>query len=177
MNTYEFTLRLNREVSKDEIEALYEAGCDDAGFETGPHGTLAQFDREARSLVEAILSAVRDVDKVGGLRAVGVACEDLVSLRDISERLGKSREAVRTWARGKRGPKGFPAAALITPGGEQLWDWVEVARWVNRRGDADIAVVPQVLVTADRVLAARDALRSEPDPTAREEFERLLEDA
>lgn len=108
MNTYEFTLRLNREVSEDEIEALYEAGCDDAGFETGPHGTLAQFDREAPSLVEAILSAVRDVDMVEGLRAVGLACEDLVSLRDIAERLGKSREAVRTWARGLRGPKVFP---------------------------------------------------------------------
>jgi hypothetical protein len=31
--------------------------------------------------------------------------------------------------------------------------------------------------TADRVLAARDALMSEPDEAVREEFERLLEDA
>jgi hypothetical protein len=34
-----------------------------------------------------------------------------------------------------------------------------------------------VLITADRVLAARDALRTEPDDLARAEFERLLEDA
>jgi hypothetical protein len=35
----------------------------------------------------------------------------------------------------------------------------------------------RILVTADRVLAARDALRSEPDEAVRQEFERLLEDA
>jgi len=33
------------------------------------------------------------------------------------------------------------------------------------------------MMTADRVLAARDALRSEPDDDVRQEFERLLADA
>ena len=37
--------------------------------------------------------------------------------------------------------------------------------------------VARTFRTADRVLAARDALMSEPDDDAREEFERLLEDA
>jgi len=35
----------------------------------------------------------------------------------------------------------------------------------------------RTLRTADRVLAARDALISEPDDDVREQFERLLEDA
>ncbi|HXL95657.1 MAG TPA: hypothetical protein VN969_42600 [Streptosporangiaceae bacterium] len=35
----------------------------------------------------------------------------------------------------------------------------------------------RILSTADRVLAARDALLSEPDESVRQEFERLLEDA
>ena len=38
-----------------------------------------------------------------------------------------------------------------------------------------LAVKNRVLCMADRVLAARQALRSEPD--LRDEFERLLEDA
>jgi hypothetical protein len=35
----------------------------------------------------------------------------------------------------------------------------------------------RIFCTADRVLAARDALKSEPDDDVREEFERLFEDA
>jgi hypothetical protein len=35
----------------------------------------------------------------------------------------------------------------------------------------------RIVRTADRVLAARDALRSEPDTEVREEFERLLQGA
>jgi hypothetical protein len=35
----------------------------------------------------------------------------------------------------------------------------------------------RIMMTAVRVLAAREALRSEPDEDVRQEFERLLEDA
>src|SRR6266851_705408 len=98
MTTYEFTLRLNREVTDTEVEALYEAGCDDAAVETGPLGARIDFDREAPSLAEAIASAVRDIEKVPGLRAIGVVCDNMVTLRDIAERSGVDREAVRLWA-------------------------------------------------------------------------------
>lgn len=183
MTGYEFTLRLNREVTEPEIEALYEAGCDDAGIETGPLGTLIQFDRKGNSLAEAIASAVRDLEKVKGLRATGVACDNMVTLSDIAARAGVSHEAARLWASGQRGPGKFPAPALITSGGERVWDWEQVASWLAeyRRGAysswaaADARF--RVLCTADRVLAARDALMSEPDEAVREEFERLLEDA
>ncbi len=73
---------------------------------------------------------------------------------------------------------------MITPGGEQVWDWQQVVRWVEQKDQqrhVKVAVFSstraQTLCTADRVLAARDALWSEPDETAREEFGRLLEDA
>lgn len=35
MKTWNFQLRLNRAPTDDEVEALYEAGLDDAGVETG----------------------------------------------------------------------------------------------------------------------------------------------
>jgi hypothetical protein len=185
MTSYEFTLKLNREVTDDEIEALFEAGCGDAGIETGPLGTVADFIREAPSLAEAIASAALDIEKVPGLRAVGVKCDNMVTQLDIAKRTGVSREAVRLWAVGERGAGGFPAPLMITTGGEKVWDWEQVAPWIeqNQRHRAfedwyaDAAVIRRIMRTADRVLAARDALMSEPDDTVRQEFERLLEDA
>ena len=98
MTSYEFALRLNREVSDDELDALYDVGCGDAGIETGPLGALADFNREAPSLAHAITSAVRDIEKVPGLRAVGVQCDNMVNLAGIARRAGVTREAVRLWS-------------------------------------------------------------------------------
>jgi hypothetical protein len=184
MTSYEFMLKLNREVSDDEIDALYQAGCGDAGIESGSLGAVADFSREAPSLAEAIVSAALDIDKVPGLRAVGVRCDNMVTLLDIAKRAQVSREAVRLWAAGQRGSGDFPKPVLVTTGGESLWDWEQVAPWIEqhqRRVSCDVMYRPsaaaRILVTADRVLAARDALRSEPDEAVRQEFERLLEDA
>jgi hypothetical protein len=190
VTSYEFTLKLNRQVTDNELDLLYEAGCDDAAIETGPLGAFADFDREATSLAHAIASAALDIDKVPGLRAVGVRCDSMLNLQAIADRAGVSREAVRLWATGKRGPGQFPAPVLVTTGGEQVWDWEQVAPWIEdhlNRGksehdrlwllETERLAVMRIVRTADRVLAARDALRSEPDDAVREEFERLLEDA
>lgn len=186
MTSYEFALRLNREVADDELDALYEAGCGDAGIETGPLGAVADFDREAPSLAHAIASAVRDIEKVPGLRAIGVRCDNMLNLLGIAQRAGVTREAARLWATGRRGPGSFPKPTLISAGGEQLWDWTAVAPWVERHQadsthalgtDTTAIVTLRIFCTADRVLAARDALMSEPDEDVRQEFERLLEDA
>jgi hypothetical protein len=183
MTSYEFTLKLNREATEDEIDALFEAGCDDAGIETGHLGTVAEFIRQAPSLAEAIASAVRDVEQVPGLRAVGVQCNNMVTLLDIAKRAGVTREAVRLWATGHRGGGSFPKPVLVTTGGESLWDWQQIAPWIkqHQRAEFDFIYHPtgagRILVMADRVLKARDALRSEPDESVRQQFERLLEDA
>lgn len=181
MTSYDFTLKVNREITDAEIEALYEAGCDDAGIETGPRGTLIQFDREAPKLAQAITSAALDIEKVPGLRAIGVLCDNMVTLLDIARRSGRTREAVRLWASGERGPGGFPAPQLITTGGEKVWDWEQVDQWLRKHRE-EVDPMPgmaelHVLATADRVLAARAALWSEPDKEVRAEFGRLLESA
>jgi hypothetical protein len=178
MVNYEFTLRLNREVTAEEADTLYTEGCDDAGIETGPRGTFISFDREAPSQAEAIVSAVHDAETaVPGLRVRGVACDDMVTLLDIAERAGVSREAARLWSVGKRGPGAFPPPSFVTTGGEQIWEWPEVAGWlVRNRGHvgAEADERFRVLRTADRVLAAREALATEPDPHARRELGELL---
>jgi hypothetical protein len=175
-------LRLNRQITDDEAESLYDAGCGDAGVETGPYGTMIDFDREAPSLAHAIASAVRDIEKIPGLRAVGVACDNMVTLRDIAERASVDRETARLWATGRRGSGGFPPPSLITTGGERVWDWEQVAPWIAHHQHREIYTslrsdIMRIMGTANHVLAARDALMSEPDTEVREEFERLLEDA
>jgi hypothetical protein len=176
MTTYEFTLKLNRAVTAEEADALY-AAFDDGAIETGSAITRIDFDREAPSLAEAIVSAAFDVEKVAGLRAVGVACDDMVTLLHIAGRAGVTREAVRLWAVGQRGPGGFPEPIFTTNAGERLWDWSEVARWLARNREnlnVQLDERTRLLRTADRVLAARAALATEPDDEARREFGELL---
>jgi len=62
MKTYEFSLVLTvGEVTNDDCDALYEAGCDDGTVVTREGVTYIAFDREAESLEEAIRSATAQV--------------------------------------------------------------------------------------------------------------------
>jgi hypothetical protein len=157
MSTYEFTLRLDREVTADEADALYGV-FRDGSIVTGPGETDIEFTREAPSLAEAIVSAIRDVESVGDLRVTGAGQEDLVSMLDIAHRTRRSREAVRLWAAGKRGPGGFPQPAWESPAGERFWQWSDVARWVREHLNLAVDIVPDEVRWADEILKARQAL-------------------
>ena len=63
---YEFSLILAApDVSDEEAEKLYEAGCDDGSILSRGDVTVVQFDRDARTLEEALASAIRDVESAG----------------------------------------------------------------------------------------------------------------
>jgi hypothetical protein len=67
MKTYEFDVLLKdvAEVTDDQADALFEAGCDD-GTPASCNGlTWIHFDREASSLEEAIRSAIAQVRAAG----------------------------------------------------------------------------------------------------------------
>ena len=67
MKTYEFDLLLNdvRELTDDQADALFAAGCDD-GIPVSSNGAAwIHFDREAASLEEALRSAVAQVQVAG----------------------------------------------------------------------------------------------------------------
>jgi hypothetical protein len=55
---------------------------------------------------------------------------DLVSVTDIADRVGVTREAVRHWSRGLRGPGGFPTP-IGTPSGSNTWEWSSVHAWLR----------------------------------------------
>jgi hypothetical protein len=157
MVTYEFMLQLDREVTADEADALYGV-FNDGSIVTGAGETEIEFTREAPNLAEAIVSAIRDIESVGDLRVTGAGQEDLVSMLDIAHRTRRSREAVRLWAAGQRGPGGFPAVAWESPAGERFWHWSDVARWVREYLNLAVDVEPDEIRWADEILKARQAL-------------------
>jgi hypothetical protein len=149
-----FTLVLDRAPTDEEFDALVEAGCDDASFGVEHGLAVAEFDREAPTLADAIASAVTAIESVG-LRAVRVMDQDLLSLADIAERIGQSRESVRRYATGERGPGGFPPP--VNPGREGVvfYRWSEVAPWLRDHLGLDIPDPDPTLVVASLILQAR----------------------
>ncbi len=78
MDTYEFMLVIAGEPeSEAAIDALYDAGCDDATFSSIDGVGYADFSREARSLAEAVCSAISAINTVPGLQVIRVQPDDL----------------------------------------------------------------------------------------------------
>jgi hypothetical protein len=67
---------------------------------------------------------------------------------------------------------------MVTSSNERVWDWRQVAAWLKDYRESShpepwTSVAASTLCIADRVLAAREALLSEPDDATRERLERL----
>jgi hypothetical protein len=63
---YEFSLILtDSEVTDEEADKLYAAGCDDASILTRDGVTRLQFDRHAANLDEALASAIQSAEQAG----------------------------------------------------------------------------------------------------------------
>jgi len=71
---------------------------------------------------------------LAGARVVEVD-QDLVGVSDIAKRVGVTREGVRFWVDGKRGPGNFPDPVGSAGGGERgsmrLWQWATVNDWLR----------------------------------------------
>lgn len=155
MKSYDFSLVLNRDPDEHDFDRLFESGLDDAVIETDNGTTVAHFDRKARSLPDAVASAVHHIERAG-FRAQAMVSEDLVSLKDIANRLGRTYESVRLWTVGKRGPGGFPPA-LSAGDGWALHSWAQVVDWLQRNGQdvPEIAEYAREIAIADHLVRTR----------------------
>lgn len=156
MSSHGFAFVLDHPASDEEIDALYDAGCDDATPEREDGGrTFLHFDREAETLAEALVSALQDVEKTT-LRVVSVRSDDLVSPREIADRTGRSYESVRLLANGQRGPGGFPPP--MSDDSWALYSWTQVGPWFARHYPGAEIDREYMNTEYDRVLAAADHL-------------------
>jgi hypothetical protein len=140
---HSFTLFLSgADVLNDErLDALFEAGCDDAIFGARDGAQYGAFDREADSFSEALASAIRDVTSaVTGLQVVRIEPDELVTLAAIAERSGLSREYIRLLSTHKRGPGGFPAPVTYADHKTRLWHWPDIAHWLTEHEKAKVEV-------------------------------------
>lgn len=165
MTTHTFTVVLDRQPTDDELDALFAAGCDDATFGTEAGLPIAEFDREAETLADAIASAVRALDEAG-LVALRVLDQDLLTLADIAQRIGQSRESVRRYATGERGPGNFPPPVNPAREGTVFYRWSEVAPWIRRNLGLEVPDTDPALVVANLVLQARQHRHRVPHITA-----------
>ena len=133
MPIHHFTLIVDGpDVQEDAlIEALFEAGCDDALVGRSEGIQYVEFDREATDLDDAILSAVANVERVPGVRVARIADAGLVTMADIAARIGRTREGVRLLVNGARGPGGFPSPVTDPRSRYRLWRWSEVQAWIR----------------------------------------------
>ncbi|GII22819.1 hypothetical protein [Planosporangium mesophilum] len=154
MRLQQFTLLTDRSLDESARAALVER-CPDATIAGGPAGSgvMVDFAREAPTLVDAIVSAVRDLDTVG-VPALAVRDDDLVTLATIAERVGRSPEAVRRWAAGSAGPGGFPAAAEGRRG-TAYYRWTRVACWLRLRLEIPVPDPEPVLAAVNLALQLR----------------------
>ncbi len=140
MADYDFVLRFQLRDPNDDpenyLDALFEAGCDDATVGVGSQGSISlNFIRESESAAEAIKTATHDViTAIPGARLTELA-PDLMNTTEIadtiSERLHKmTRQAIRKYATGQttRIRTRFPAAAIS--GSSPMWHLREVLHWM-----------------------------------------------
>ena len=117
MPVHHFTLIVDGPDLQDDtlIDAVFEAGCDDAAIGRIDGIQYIDFDRESASLDQAILSAVADLERIDGVDVVRIADAGLVSMADIAARIERTREGVRLLITGARGPGGFPPPSHRSP--------------------------------------------------------------
>jgi hypothetical protein len=83
------------EIALNLGDRLYEAGCYDAVISFRSGAVYLEFDREALTLEDAVISAIKDIYSSGiGAEVASVAPENLVTESEIAKRLGSGRQTV-----------------------------------------------------------------------------------
>lgn len=144
MSEYEFTLKFRLpDASADPeqfMDALAEAGCDDALVGIGQQGRIAlDFTREARTAFDAIASAVRDVKQAIPGAELIEASPDFVGLTDVAEIAGFTRQNMRKLMVSNLAT--FPVA--VHEGTPSLWHLATVLTWLreDQRRPVDVVLL------------------------------------
>ena len=153
MNHYEFTLSFALPSGASEVDphldALFEAGCDDALVGSGVPGTLAlDFMREGDSAEQAVRSAITDVrSAIPGAELIE-AKPDLVGVSEIAALAHCSRQNIRKYLVNLRADFPLPSHSGNVP----LWHLLEVVEWFQRAPKPSIAFDPTVVELASTTL-------------------------
>jgi hypothetical protein len=135
-HTFVLVLDSPRAIDTELEDAVFEAGCDDAALGERSGAIYLEFDREAPTFLDAVLSAIRDVQEIAVAHVAHVEPDELVTASEIADRIGRTRESVRLLVEADRGPGGFPVPVAGSRKGTRFWRWSEVAEWLDTNGIA-----------------------------------------
>ena len=161
MTSFAFRIRLRDPLTDEDADRLFEAFDEEVAVEEGARGHFVGFEREASTFLDAVLAAV---EKVIALGFEPLAVEDeFVSMADIAERTGRSRQSVSMLVNGQRGPGHFPrpvAGNVRSP----LWHWADIASWFqNSAGDQEVVEErTRTIASINGALANRVLAREHP---------------
>ena len=158
-------------LTDEQLDALFEAGCDDAAFSLERDGTvLGFFDREAETQEDAVLSAIYDVESADiGARVLRVTKDDdWLTASEIAKRVGRTRQSIGLLVRGDRGSGGFPAPVARHGSPNPLWSWADVEAWFEVYDPATIqrrefTLSPDFLAELNDRLDLRERLLHSPN--------------
>ncbi len=175
MAEHHFELTISGELTDARLDALVEAGCDDATFSSKGNLTFADFTREAPTMLAAVISAIQAVETVESLEVLHVDPDELVWASEIAQRIGRTRQSVDQLIKGQRGPGGFPPPATHATR-NPLWRWSDVETWFatyeRRQPDTERGTV---LGAINGALQARHSLRGAQEAAPlRQALEQLL---
>jgi predicted DNA-binding transcriptional regulator AlpA len=125
---------------------------------------LAVFEREADSAENALATALRQVEAACSTVQVLRLDPDLVSVADIAQRTGRTRQSVRMLADGHRGPGDFPQPVGSVGKAIRVWEWASVDEWLRYRGGRRTAGTARAV---SRVLLASGSAPG-PFPSSRD---------
>ncbi|WP_419553378.1 hypothetical protein [Candidatus Poriferisodalis sp.] len=93
MTTQTFTLIVEgTDLQSDElVDDLFEAGCDDALISRASGIQFADFDRDADSLHEAVLSAIAELKSIAGITEVRLADPGWESMAETVDALHQAQ--------------------------------------------------------------------------------------
>jgi hypothetical protein len=139
MKEYDFTLKYRlgdaSAEAEEYLEALAEAGCNDAVVGVGQNGRISlNFIREAESALEAITSAIADVQKAIPDAKLVEATPDFVGVTDIADLFSVSRQYIRQLIQ-SRGAS-FPEP--VHEGKPSLWHLMDILAWFRENQARDI---------------------------------------
>ncbi|MCH8492724.1 MAG: DNA-binding protein [Idiomarina sp.] len=149
MKVFEFTLKFALpDAIKDPntyVEALGEAGCDDAIIGIGQKGRLAlQFSREADNALEAVTSAIHNVKQAIPNAKLIESAPDLVGLTDIADLLGFTRQYLRKLETTKGN---FPQP--MHAGKTAIWHLASFLEWYEAEQQKSVDLVIKEIAVAN----------------------------
>jgi hypothetical protein len=147
--------------SEDFEQRFYDAGCDDATVSFQKGRIIVDFTREANSIDDALVSAMKGVEAAGA-RVERVEPDPLVSLSDIAARSDMSRAAMTQYSQGQRGREFPPPVARITSD-SPLWDWATVAKWLfqNEKINREAAIEAEAIRAANAAIGTDKTRRQQ----------------